>query len=88
MGHLLYVASFVDVRVAEFLTDNENWRWQSSSMYFEQLWDKIRRVRPYFQDRSSIFPVASAWEAVRPRGERVCWHSLLWFGGIFFVPPL
>ncbi|KAL4018288.1 hypothetical protein IC575_021879 [Cucumis melo] len=83
-------ASRRKARLSDFIDPDGEWLWPRVSLELIDLWERVQEVSPclsvsdswvWVPGRRGGFSIASAWEAVRPRGGRVLWDGLLWGGG-------
>ncbi|XP_050938813.1 uncharacterized protein LOC127148660 [Cucumis melo] len=83
-------ASRREARLSDFIDPDGEWLWPRVSLDLIDLWERVQEVSPCLSVSDSWvwvpghqggFSIASAWEAVRPRGGRVLWDGLLWGGG-------
>ncbi|KAL4038493.1 hypothetical protein IC575_002114 [Cucumis melo] len=83
-------ASRREARLSDFIDPNGEWLWPRVSLELIDLWERVQEVSPclsvsdswvWVPGRQGGFSIASAWEAICPRGSRVLWDGLLWGGG-------
>ncbi|KAA0036886.1 zf-RVT domain-containing protein [Cucumis melo var. makuwa] len=83
-------ASRREARLSDFIDPNGEWLWPRVSLELIDLWERVQEVSPclsvsdswvWVPGRQGGFSIASAWEAICPRGSRVLWDGLLWSGG-------
>ncbi|KAL0561777.1 hypothetical protein IC582_002218 [Cucumis melo] len=83
-------ASRREAKLSDFIDPNGEWLWPRVSLELIDLWERVQEVSPclsvsdswvWVPGRQGGFSIASAWEAIRPRGGRVLWDGLLWGGG-------